>query len=245
LPYREDTTAVMIQKGDSMSWAHPHTDEESVPHSRRTNDKSHQRRYRSKPSLIGRFAIDKDTYTSGQAARLLRIPSRTLRRYLSIGRIEGNQNPITQTWHISARALIEFIESQGGEAVVKMPQIKILVIDQRDDIGEMIARVTRYDRPEVSVSRFEQVGDALIQCGAEQPDLIIIDTTSSLFDGAALLRLLRNNARLKKSKLMAIVDAANGRDRGAPRDVNTSDQIIRGITYEGLLATLDRLFPEP
>mgnify|MGYP002356191422 CR=1 FL=1 len=35
--------------------------------------------------------LNKATYSSGEAATLLQVPARTLRRYLTIGRIRGKQ----------------------------------------------------------------------------------------------------------------------------------------------------------
>ncbi len=192
-----------------MGFADLHSKEEGATLSRRSsrvpNHRSRRPRLRAKSS-DGRFRIDQESYTSGQAARLLRIPARTMRRYLSIGKLVGDQNPITQTWRISREALVEFIKSQGGEVLVIQHRLQVLVIDQQSDIAEMLEQIKESDRPDIEVSTFEEVGDALIESGALCPDIIVLSATSPFYDGVGLLKLLRANPRLKRSKILAIVN---------------------------------------
>ena len=55
----------------------------------------------------------KASYSSGEAARFLGIPGRTLRRYLTRGWIVASQNPITGSWVIPREALIAFLRQRG------------------------------------------------------------------------------------------------------------------------------------
>jgi CheY-like chemotaxis protein len=191
-----------------MSFAHFNSNEEQLPLTRRNTPTRPVRQHLgSAAEPARRFSIDQESYTSGQAARLLRIPSRTLRRYLSLGKIRGEQNPITQTWHISSAALADFIESQGGEAVVRQTRVRIMVIDGGTDIADKLEQVRAEECPHLLVNLFEEVGDALIESGVNRPDLIVINTTTPFFDGIGLLRLLRANAHLKSSKILAITEA--------------------------------------
>jgi hypothetical protein len=52
----------------------------------------------------------KDTYTSGEIAKILDIPDRTARAYLSIGKIQGTQNPITGRWKVTKETLLDFMK---------------------------------------------------------------------------------------------------------------------------------------
>ena len=47
-------------------------------------------------------------YTTGEAALALGIPSRTFRRYVFNGRVQGEQHQITGRWVISHRELVKF-----------------------------------------------------------------------------------------------------------------------------------------
>jgi excisionase family DNA binding protein len=52
---------------------------------------------------------EKPTLTSGQAAALLGIPARTVRRYLITGKLKGKQNPITGRWTVERTDVQEFL----------------------------------------------------------------------------------------------------------------------------------------
>jgi excisionase family DNA binding protein len=54
-------------------------------------------------------------YTTGQVAKLLDVPDRTIRRYVQNGKIEGSQNPITKTWSIGREAIIGFARQKVGD----------------------------------------------------------------------------------------------------------------------------------
>ena len=191
---------------------------------------------------MGPFLIERSTYTSGQAAHLLRIPARTLRRYLNVGKLVGIQNPITQTWHISSEALIDFIESQGGEAIVRKTQITVLVIDRLPDLADMLERMREQDRPELLVHLFEEVGDGLIESGVRRPDLIVVNATSPFYDGVGLIKLLRSNPHLKRTKILAIVDEHHRIERSD--GIRGIEMLQKPVTYTDLLNALNSMFEE-
>jgi CheY-like chemotaxis protein len=187
------------------------------------------------------FVVEKELYTSGQAARLLGVPPRTLRRYLSIGKIQGNQNPITQTWHITCDALIEFIEAQGGRAILKQGEVNAIVIDDKRIVARLLNRLAEKSHTNIVVREFQEVGDALIESGVHRPDLIVINTTSPYFDGIGLLRLLRSNPHTQSSKILAIAD---GKDTAARmRSYGASMTLLEPFGYGDLAEKLSTLFP--
>jgi len=57
---------------------------------------------------------EKEYYSSGQVAKILDIPDRTVRRYLSERRLKGHQNIITGTWSITKKAVRNFVREQSG-----------------------------------------------------------------------------------------------------------------------------------
>ncbi len=187
------------------------------------------------------FMLEKDTYTSGQAARLLDIPARTLRRYLSIGKIEGIQNPITQTWQISAAALSRFIQRQGGEAVITEQALVALVIDGKPQVAELLKRFADQRYPKLEVKAFQEVGDALIESGVRTPDLIVIDTHTPFYDGLGLLKLLKSNSHTSSSKILAITDESESTIH--LDDLGATTTLVKPFSYSDLSQTLMYMFP--
>jgi hypothetical protein len=58
-------------------------------------------------------SIDGDL-TSSQAAAILGIPARTMRRYLEIGKFPGIQNSITGSWSVSKSAIEKLKNEKTG-----------------------------------------------------------------------------------------------------------------------------------
>ena len=219
-----------------MNWSHQERDEHSKMHQQHSPDRKGGIRAGSRC-----FTLDKDSYTSGQAARLLDIPARTLRRYLSIGKIEGIQNPITQTWQISAEALSRFIQSQGGEVVIADQELIALVIEGKSQVADLLKRYSEQRYPNLKVKYFQEVGDALIESGVQTPDLIIIDVNTPFYDGPGLLKLLRSNPHTSSSKILALSDES---DTSTDLDaMGATTTLVKPFSYNDLAQTLMYMFP--
>ena len=223
-----------------MNWPHRESDDQAEMSGQKQSTPPREmgeKRRRAKR----RFSIDKESYTSGQAARILEIPARTLRRYLSIGKIEGIQNPITQTWQISAAALARFIENQGGEAVILQKELVAVVIDGKPQVAELLRRFAKQQLPGLTVKEFQEVGDALIESGVRAPDLIIVDATTPFYDGIGLLKLLRSNPHTSTSKVLAITDDSIGTE--TLEALGATTWLEKPFSFNDLAQTVSYMFP--
>lgn len=223
-----------------MNWPHENAEEVVTPLGMKATNRVDSVAAPRKGAMRA-VSLDKDFYTSGQAARLLGIPSRTLRRYLSIGKIEGRQNPITQTWQITSESLVKFIESQGGEAVVELKEIYVLVIDEKKAVADLFRKIAETARRPVHISEFQEVGDALIECGVHHHELIVIDTAAPYYDGLGLLRLLRSNPHTRGAKILAITD--DPEKNRSLEILGASTTLVKPFTYTNLMQTVEYMFP--
>jgi CheY-like chemotaxis protein len=137
--------------------------------------------------------IDREVYTSGQIARLLRIPDRTVRRYLSIGRIEGYQHPITGTWQIERKALLRFIEDTGGDPTQFAKTQKILIVDDDPPIVDRLKKELSDSLPDAIIDATADACDALIEIGECCPDIVILKARMPVLTGKDILAAMRNN----------------------------------------------------
>jgi CheY-like chemotaxis protein len=225
-----------------MNWPQQDADDQTDMGGRQNSAAVREREQKeSKRGARRSFTLDKELYTSGQAARLLDIPARTLRRYLSIGKIEGVQNPITQTWQISVEALAHFIENQGGEAVISPKELVALVIDGKPQVAELLRRFAKQQLSGLTVKEFQEVGDALIESGVRTPDLIIIDITTPFYDGIGLLKLLRSNAHTSASKVLAITDETAGTE--TLDALGATSMLVKPFSFDDLVQIMGHIFP--
>jgi len=162
-------------------------------------------RPRSKVARSARpYRVDRNFYTSGQAARLLGIPDRTLRRYLSTGKINGIQHPITGTWQIDKEALAAFIQKCGCSVITGVTPTKILVIhDSPPSVSEIEVSV-RQALPEATVQTADDPCNALIQIGEECPDVVILKANLPGLPCQDILTAIKNNVTTGKIKTIIL-----------------------------------------
>ena len=113
--------------------------------------------------------------SSGQVARLLGIPARTIRSYLSSGRLPAVQNPVTGRWRVRRRDLTEFMRANGVDADRMVRPLKVLVLDRDERTAHQVRKALFREGLAVSVESFADVLPAMIRVGDRPPDLVIVD----------------------------------------------------------------------
>ncbi len=185
--------------------------------------------------------INHDPCTSGEAAKLLGVPDRTLRRYLNTGKIDGVQNPITGTWHISREALIRFIREKGCDLRQFPFSIQVLVVDDEPNVANSITRILGKNFPDMVVTVSRDPCNALIEIGNTRPDLVILDARMPLLNGRDILVAMKNNPATKDIKVLAT--------SGQPTDLDEltalgADGILcKPFSFSDLLERIETLIP--
>ncbi len=141
--------------------------------------------------------------TSGQAAKILDVPPRTLRRYLSTGALVGQQHPITGRWSVERhdveelRARYEAVDSGLSTAVT------VLIIGRREKLRQRIEDSARTVFPASSIEKVADLHAGLVRAGATRAEVVVLLESS----GAA--ELSRVCAALEPySRVLAILDPA-------------------------------------
>ena len=185
--------------------------------------------------------LDKERYTSGQVARLLGIPPRTIRRYLSIGKLPGEQNPITQTWHVPRAVLREFIEAKGGTVMPAKNEITALFIGSRGQTVEL-ARGVADARAELRLLVSSEPLEGLVRAGVESPDIVIVDGAARVqgVDARSIAAALKINEATRGAKILVLAEP--GDDVMALEDAGANRVLTGPVTAEILTDALLRYF---
>ncbi len=205
-------------------------------------EQSESQRIRVSEPAIGPFRVDRDYYTSGQAARLLGIPDRTIRRYLAIGKLRGKQHPITGTWQISRTALTSFIEESGCDVEQSVRKLRIFVVNDEPAMISFLSRAIMRALPEAEMEILDDACDALIQVGSARPDLVILKARMSILYGRDIVLAIRGNQQTAKTRVLAL--------SGSPEDLTelaalgADETLITPFTYQELTAKLEGLLPD-
>lgn len=146
----------------------------------------------------------KVTYTSGEVAQILQVPARTIRRYLTIGRIPGKQNPITGTWTIERADLLDFMKKYHLETNLLEPPVKILVVDDEPIVSEVVMKAIQRQHPDWYVETITNGYEALVKTGSLSPHLMILDIHMPGTDGKEVLRVIKMRPEGQATKVLAM-----------------------------------------
>ncbi len=88
--------------------------------------------------------MEDDYYTAQEAARILRVTERTIRRRAQSGELEGEQDPITGRWKVSARSVHEVMPDRPPrraeeplEASEEVEDLRARVEDLQRQLGRL------------------------------------------------------------------------------------------------------------
>jgi excisionase family DNA binding protein len=187
------------------------------------------------------FRMDSNLCTSGQAAKLLGVPDRTIRRYLSTGKIDGVQNPITGTWQIRREALIRFIRERGCDFRQFPFSIQVLVVDDEPTVANSITRILGSNFLDTVVNVSRDACNALIEIGIMRPDLVILDARMPMLNGREILVAMKNNPATKDIKVLAV--SGHSQDLAELTALGANEALFKPFSHRELLEKVEILVP--
>ena len=144
----------------------------------------------------------KEFYTTGEAARLLKISQSTISRMFDRGALFGKQNPITGKRVVSRESIATLMKHYNQPVdgfTVKKKRILLGTPDQT-----LLSSVQKmfYGDDRVQIERFEFGGDVLIQCSKASPDLLVLDEGLPDIPCPQIIQSLRRTEEHKNLKIL-------------------------------------------
>jgi excisionase family DNA binding protein len=104
--------------------------------------------------------VQEETYTVQEAARILRITERTVRRRLQGGLLKGTRDPASGRWRIAARSLTAAMPDRAPKASQESPETAEELVELRarvEDLQRELGRLEgRLEITEVAESTLRQ-----------------------------------------------------------------------------------------
>src|SRR6476646_387160 len=113
------------------------------------------------------------------------------------------------------------------------PQLKVLVVDDEDNIIELIRLGLRYEGFEVEVASDGEQG--LMQAQRIHPDLIILDVMMPGIDGLEVCRRLRNNPTTSDIPILMLTAKDDVSDRILGLQTGADDYLTKPFDFYELL----------
>jgi len=182
------------------------------------------------------------SYTSGKVAKLLGIPARTARRYLTTGKIPASQNPITGTWKIDKDDLVKFMKKYNLDTSALTSPPKVLIVDDDASVVKLVAKSLQKSKYLLDVTTTTDGYDALIRLGKSVPDLIVLDVQMPGTDGKQILKVIKENEEMKSLKILIVTGYPDFIDE--MKQLGADDGLAKPFTPLDLISKIETLLPD-
>jgi excisionase family DNA binding protein len=180
----------------------------------------------------------KDSFTTGDVARICRISQQTVIRCIDSGRLNGYRVPGSKFRRVSREALITFMK----EHRIPLEQLdtgkrRVLVVDDDQAVVEMLTDIFNGDgRFEV---RSAATGyDAGLLTVSFRPDVILLDYLLPDINGNVVCQRIRGNPELSETKIIIVSGAVRQTEIDALLAAGADEFIQKPFSVNHLLERL-------
>lgn len=148
--------------------------------------------------------VENRTYTSGQVAKMLNIPARTVRRYILNGRIPSVQNPLTGRWRVPHESLMVFMRKYHIDSEQITQRQTLLLVCQQSQLKQSVTEAAERVSPSVEITEVACIYKALLSLSNTNPNILVIEQNTANFDENSLVQALGSDGALALSGLVII-----------------------------------------
>ena len=183
----------------------------------------------------------KDYFTTGELAEICHVSPTTIFRAISNKNLRAATTPGGH-FRISREDAEDFLRKNnipipGAEAKVK----KILVVEDNPVELRMFQRALESEAT-FAVKTTESGYEAGFLTQSFRPDVILLDIFLGDIDGRQVARLIRSDASLRRTKIVAITGAKNAKDLKDIKSLDFDAVIQKPIAPNDLRDVVNRLF---
>ncbi len=118
------------------------------------------------------------------------------------------------------------------------PAPRVLVVEDHDDTRLMLRTIFEMER--FSVLEAVDGAEAFQLALSERPDIILMDLTLPVVDGATATRNIRKEKTISKTPIIFLSGRAEPAGRQAAQDAGCDDYLIKPINIDDLLSLIRR-----
>lgn len=154
--------------------------------------------------------IDKQVFTTGEAAEVCKVSQQTIIRCFDSGRLHGFRVPGSRFRRIPRDELIKFMRDNGipTDEFATTGKQRILVVDDDPNIVELFVDLLG-DDPRFEIKTAMTGYDAGIATEQFKPDLIILDYMLPDINGNIVCKTIRENGELVNTRIIIVSGVVN------------------------------------
>ena len=185
--------------------------------------------------------INKQVFTTGEAAEICKVSQQTIIRCFDSGRLHGFRVPGSRFRRIPRDELLRFMrENSIPTEILDGSKRRILVVDDDEQIVELfVDLLSRDGRFEIKTATTGYDAGVLTQ--QFKPDLMILDYMLPDINGNVVCRTVRQNATLSNMKIIIVSGVVKQDEIDELLQAGANDFVKKPFNIEKLLARICEL----
>ncbi len=146
----------------------------------------------------------KDILTTGEVAKICNVAPRTVSKWFDSGQLRGYRIPGSKDRRIPLNALIRFMKAHNIPVDgLQSGNTRILIVDDESEIIDVLEKVLS-EQANYEVYTAHSGFGAGVECEKYRPHVMLLDVHLGDIDGERVLNLVRDNADLQLTKILAM-----------------------------------------
>lgn len=146
----------------------------------------------------------KDILTTGEVAKICNVAPRTVSKWFDSGQLRGYRIPGSKDRRIPLNALIRFMKAHNIPVDgLQSGNTRILIVDDESEIVDVLEKVLS-EQANYEVHTAHSGFGAGVECEKYRPHVMLLDVHLGDIDGERVLNLVRDNADLQLTKILAM-----------------------------------------
>jgi CheY-like chemotaxis protein len=155
--------------------------------------------------------VAKEFFSTGEAAKLLKISRSSISRKFDLGLLEGKKNAVTGERFISRSSVIAMMKQHNLSLDPLASEKKEIFLGTSDESLPALFQKILSEDERVEIKRFGFGAEMLMRYSQEPPDLLIIDEALPDLPCSEVVRTLRRMEGQEGPKILCIARAAGSR----------------------------------
>jgi len=146
----------------------------------------------------------KDILTTGEVAKICNVAPRTVSKWFDSGQLRGYRIPGSKDRRIPLNSLIKFMKAHSIPLDgLQSGKTRVLIVDDESEIVEVLEKVLT-EQANYEVRTAHSGFGAGVDCEKFKPHVMLLDMHLGDVDGGEVLKLVRDNADLQLTKVIAM-----------------------------------------
>ncbi len=186
--------------------------------------------------------MDKDTFTTIQAAKLCRATSMSIIRWIESGKIKAYTTPGGHR-RIIKEDLIDFMKNNNIPILDKniVPKKRILIVDDDELIREEIANYLQLPSFNYDVATAEDGFKAGVMVSEFVPDIILLDLLMPGIDGLKVCEEIKRNPLKKNVKIFILTGYGSEENIRKAYECGADKVLIKPVGNEELVREIESI----